>query len=248
MGKPERTPAMAHSAAPPAESADAPTQADTRAAAIAARLVGADRPEDFGPVFVALLRELAHGRAVSKAALGAILGWPHERAAAALEHSPGTEYDDNGDIVGLGLTLRETRHSFEVDGHRLYTWCALDALMFPALIGKVARVTSNCPQTGAPVSMTVAPQAISGLTPASAVVSLVMPDASADIRSSFCCQVHFFASTAAAQVWAESRTGAEIVTVDEAFCVGREIVERIMTSASARLLDDVVHPTRPSTE
>lgn len=233
MDKPAPTPAMAHPAAPRAESAGASTRADTLAAAIAARLVGTDRPEDFGVVFAPLLRELAHGRPVSKAAFSASLGWPHERMAAVLECSPGTEYDDNGDIVGLGLTLRETRHSFEVDGHRLYTWCALDALMFPALIGKVARVTSHCPQTGAPVSLTVAPQAISGLAPASAAVSLVMPEASADIRGSFCCQVHFFASTDAARAWAQSRTGIEIVTVEEAFRLGRLIADLSTTGTPA---------------
>ncbi|WP_455153162.1 organomercurial lyase [Cupriavidus basilensis] len=31
-------------------------------------------------------------------------------------------------LVGYGLTLRETRHAFEVDGRRLYTWCAFDTL------------------------------------------------------------------------------------------------------------------------
>ncbi|MCQ4438245.1 organomercurial lyase, partial [Clostridioides difficile] len=54
----------------------------------------------------------------------------------ALEQAVSTEWDDYGNVVGYGLTLRETPHTFEVDGRRLYTWCAFDTLFFPALIDR----------------------------------------------------------------------------------------------------------------
>jgi alkylmercury lyase len=50
-----------------------------------------------------------------------------------------------------------TPHVFEIDGCRLYTWCALEALMFPALIGKTAHVLSRRAATGVPVSLTFTP-------------------------------------------------------------------------------------------
>src|SRR3546814_327973 len=98
------------------------------------------RSQDSAELLVALLRELAKGRPVSRTTLAGILNWPDERIAAVLAQTASTEYDDDGNIIGHGLTLRETAHSFEIDGRRLYAWCALDTLMFPALLGcKIGR-------------------------------------------------------------------------------------------------------------
>lgn len=91
------------------------------------RLTQADRPEGFGQLFVALLRELAKGSPVSPAALAAALAWPRERVAAMLGHAVDMEWDDDGNVVGYGLTLRQTAHALDVGGRRLYTWCAFDA-------------------------------------------------------------------------------------------------------------------------
>lgn len=106
---------------------------------IADGLSAIHRREGFAQFFVVLLRELAKGKAVSRQALCTALGWPDASVAAILSAMPDIEYDARGDIAGYGMTLRETPHAFEVDGHSLYVWCALDALMFPAMIGKSAR-------------------------------------------------------------------------------------------------------------
>ena len=201
---------------------------------VAERLAPTNRPEGFPELFVALLRELAIGSPVSPDALAAVLGWPAKRVAAVLEQAPNTEYDDDGNIVGYGLTLRETPHVLEVDGQRLYTWCALDALMFPALLDKSARVLSRCPATGAPVSLTVAPDGLHQLDPAGAVVSLVRPDATSDIRDAFCCHVHFFASAVAADGWIAQHEGAEVVSVENAFHLGQELVRQLSPSSESK--------------
>ena len=116
---------------------------------IAESLSSGNHPKEFATLFVALLRQLAMGGPVSREKLAGALGWSGARVATVLEQAPGTEYDDEANIIGLGLTLRETSHVFEVDGRHLYTWCALDTLMFPALTGKIARVTSRCAATRA---------------------------------------------------------------------------------------------------
>ncbi|MDT7533028.1 organomercurial lyase MerB [Sphingobium sp. SA2] len=201
---------------------------------IAESLAPANQPEGFGQLFVVLLRELAKGRPVSQTTLAMSLDWPAQQVNAVLERATSTEYDSDGNIVGYGLTLRETSHIFEIDGRRLYAWCALDTLMFPALIGKTAHVSSHCAATGAPVSLTISPNEIRDVVPADAAVSLVLPQETADIRQSFCCHVHFFASVVTAKDWASKHQGVEIVSVQDAFRLAQELSRHLLQTIPSR--------------
>lgn len=198
------------------------------------RLTMANRLEGFADLFVVLLRELSKGAPVSPAALALALDWPVGRVTAALEQAVSTERDDDGNVVGYGLTLRETSHTFEVDGRRLYTWCAFDTLFFPALIDRTAHVVSRCAATSVPVSLTVTPTAIEDIEPTGAALSLILPQDKPDIRGAFCCHVHFFASAATGQQWAATHPGIEIVSVHDAFAVGRERAERMLRAPCLR--------------
>jgi alkylmercury lyase len=192
------------------------------------------RSEGFADLFVVLLRELSKGAPVSPAALALAVNWPIERVTAALEQAVSTEWDGDGNVVGYGLTLRETPHTFEVGGRRLYTWCAFDTLFFPALIDQMAHVVSRCAATGVPVSLTVTPTVIQDVAPAGAAVSLILPQETPDIRRAFCCHVHFFASVATGQKWAATHHGIEVVSVQDAFAVGRERAERLLRATCLR--------------
>lgn len=46
---------------------------------------------------------------------------------------PDTECDSHGRILGRG-DLVPTPHRFELAGQTLYTWCALDTLIFPTIL------------------------------------------------------------------------------------------------------------------
>nr|WP_055469056.1 organomercurial lyase [Streptomyces sp. NBRC 110030] len=70
---------------------------------------------------------------------------------------PDTEYDTEGRVIGHGLTINPTPHRYETGGRTFYTWCALDTLAFPAVLGHTAQVTSACRATGRPVRLTVTP-------------------------------------------------------------------------------------------
>ncbi|MFH9071387.1 organomercurial lyase MerB [Streptomyces alboflavus] len=175
---------------------------------------------------------LSSGEPVTVEQLATQTGRPAEEIRAALAAMPDTEYDAQGRIIGYGLTFNPTPHRYETRGHTFYTWCALDTLAFPAVLGHPARVTSPCRATGEPVRLTATPDGPTDVEPATAVVSLVTPDAPTSVRASFCNQVHFFTSADAAKNWLAEHPDAEVLPVAEAFDVARPIVERILADSA----------------
>ena len=180
-----------------------------------------------------LLRLVVLGAPVTLADIADVCGRPIDEVHVALGQMPDTELDDAGRVVGWGITQRPTAHHFEVDGRHLFTRCALDTLMFPALLGQAASVTSPCQATGEPVHVRVDvdPDRISAVRPADAVVSIVTPGETASIRGAFCNQVHFFASADAAGPWLAVHPGASVVTVAMAFELGRPLAAQMAAGA-----------------
>ena len=178
----------------------------------------------------ALLPLLAQGRPVTTADLAGATGRAEQDVQQALSRQGDLETDIQGRVIGYGLTLRPTVHAFEVDGRQLYTWCALDTLMFPALLDRTARVTSSCHTTGAPVRLTVTPGGLTELEPPDAVVSVVTPAAAVSVRSAFCQQVHFFASRDAAAPWLAEHPEAVVVGVQEGYRLAQPLVQALLDS------------------
>ena len=166
---------------------------------------------------------------------------------AALEPTVSTEWDDDGNVIGYGVTLRETPHTFEVSGRRLCTWCVFDALFFPALIDQTVHVASHCAATSVPVALTVTPTMIEDVAPTDSAVSLILRQNTPDIRAALCCYVHFLASDTVGRDCASTHARASIVNVHDAFAVDRERAERLLRAtrlqnAGARTVHD---PTAP---
>jgi alkylmercury lyase len=176
-----------------------------------------------------VLRLLAEGQPVGIEQLAEAAGRPRDEVRAALASRPDTEYDSDGRVVGLGITLRETPHRFTVDGRQLFTWCALDTLMFPAVIGRPAQVSSPSPASGAVVRVEVEPDRVVAVDPPQAVVSIVTPGQVPSIRAAFCHQVHYFSSAEDARGWLDEHPGARVLPVADAFTVGRDLAERLLT-------------------
>lgn len=180
-------------------------------------------PEETGidlALLVLLLRLLANGEPVEISALAREAGLAGDQVRDRLNAVPDTEYDDAGRIVGQGLTLRPTAHRFIVDGLVLYTWCALDTLIFPTLLDRSARIESTSPGSGRTIRVTVGPTGVTAVEPTEAVVSLVNPEDITSIRSSFCNQVHYFASAEDARPWLEAHSDGELLAVADAFMFG----------------------------
>jgi alkylmercury lyase len=110
----------------------------------------------------------------------------------------GAEFDNDGNIVGVGLTLVPTPHIYKIDSHKLYTWCAVDALSLPVILKQNAEIESSDPVTGEKIHITVTPDRVEKVEPKTAVVSCVDPT---NIRGSWDHYVHFFSSPETASKW-----------------------------------------------
>lgn len=92
-------------------------------------------------------------------------------------------------MIGFaGLSVREMDHSLELDGRRVWTWCAWDTLFLPELIDAEANVSSRCPVTGKEITLAV---------------------------------VHYFASREAGEWWTKEHEGTFLISVDDAYELGR---------------------------
>jgi len=147
------------------------------------------------------------------------------------------EQDASGNIVGIvpGLSLNEHPHRFYLNGVRMSTWCAEDTLVLPAVLNQSATVESASPVSGEKVRCTVSPQRVEEARPPGAVVSIVNVEperadtSSAEaIWGTFCHHIFFFVSRAEAEQWAAGRKDIEILSLDEAFELGRLISGRLL--------------------
>lgn len=184
-------------------------------------------------LFHRLILLLAEGQAVSPARIAGALERSIEEIETTLRQMPSIELDEDGNVVGAGLTLRPTPHRFTINDRTMFTWCALDALMFPGLLKQTVQVESPCVTTNIPVRVKVTPNGVEQVEPAEAVVSLVAPGASADIRRSFCDYVNFFSSNEAASSWLSKHPGATTLPVKEAYRLGRRLAESIFVIKEA---------------
>ena len=183
-------------------------------------------------LWLPLMKLLAEGNPVEIDDLAAVTGRSVDDVREALATVPDTEYDDDGRIVGQGLTLRPTRHQFAVDGKQLYTWCALDTLIFPALLEKAVTIESVSPTSGTPIRLQADAGGVSEVEPATAVVSLVNPEDMSSVRSAFCNQVHFFVSPEDAQPWLDNHPGGDVLPVEEAYRLGAAMAETMLERTS----------------
>src|ERR687892_807377 len=136
---------------------------------------------------------------------------PPEEIAIRLQETPdtvistlrsfGAEFDKDGNIVGVGLTLVPTPHIYKIDSRKLYAWCAADTLSLPVILKQNAEIESPDPFTGEKIHISVTPDRVEKVEPKTAVVSWVKSVDPTNIRGSFCHYVHFFSSPKTASKW-----------------------------------------------
>ncbi|MPZ20835.1 MAG: alkylmercury lyase [Luteitalea sp.] len=173
---------------------------------------------------LATFRLLGEGRPFLPEELARRANLSPEEVAAFFDEWPIVQRDPQGRLFAFaGLTLEPTSHALEVDGRTLYTWCALDTLFLPELLGRPARIRSTAPQTGETISLIVDASRVRDVAPEGAAMTLhaVSGLNVKDVVGTFCCYVHFFASEQAAHAWAERNEGTYVVSITEGFEYGR---------------------------
>jgi len=136
----------------------------------------------------------------------------------------GAEFDEEGNILGVGLTLVPTPHVYEVNGRKLYTWCAVDALLFPIMLKHTAHIESLDPISGDKIRVTVTPDGVHKVEPEAAVVSWVNSSVDpSNIRGSVCHYVYFFSSPETASKWIAEHPGKMFYPVVDAFRAAKKI-------------------------
>jgi alkylmercury lyase len=171
-----------------------------------------------------LYRLLAAEGPVRIEGLASSLGLPVRQIERVMSRWPGLHRDAEGTITGYGgLTTAETRHRIRIGPSTRHTWCAWDTLFIPQLLSTSAQIESACPVTGKRVAFTARPDGFeqAGAPPLLSLLAPKLSEATADIVSQFCCDVHFFASENAGREWLANKPGASLATLDQAWQLGR---------------------------
>jgi alkylmercury lyase len=171
-----------------------------------------------------LFRLLSEGQPVAPAHLAERAGLPVAEIVALLSGWREVHVDEDARIVAFhGLSLVEAPHRLNVDGRTLYAWCAWDTVFLPELIGRSAEVESTCPATRETITLRVGSRGPADVSPPDAVLSFLLPGVQfgEDTLGSFCSYIHFFASPRTAHVWTAERPGTFVISIEDAFEIGR---------------------------
>lgn len=172
-----------------------------------------------------IMRTMAEaGQPLSPIHLARRLQMSQENLTAHLARVPDTEFDEQDNIVGWGLTLIPTQHQFLLKERPLFTWCAFDTVLFPPLLQVEAYVQSECSATGQLITFVASPEGIADLFPATSVLSLILPAERCDcVRGTFCEQSLFFQTEEAASTWMALHPEAVLLSVEEAAALAQTI-------------------------
>jgi len=185
--------------------------------------------------YIKMLSLLANGTPTSMDNLAEAFGYPSFllKTYFYVDGSMATnfDFDAEGKIIGMGLTAKPTKHHFTIRGNPLYTWCALDTLLFPLMLKESAQVKTPCPITGGEIAFSISPDGIQDLNLKNAVASFVIPDpneAKENIRKSFCHFANLFKDREAATEWKAQHPQALILSIEEAFTFTQQVVSTLI--------------------
>jgi len=172
------------------------------------------------------------GKPVEPAAIGEAVGIDVDYVEAKLASWPGVYRDKGGRVTGFwghAIARLDPEYRLSADGQTTYAWCALDTLFIPGIIGKTVRVEASDPISGQPISMLVDRDGAREVSPAGALMSIVVPSGpfGYDVIESFCHRVLFFVSEETGAKWIAEHPNTTLLSVADAFEVGRALTTRV---------------------
>ena len=179
------------------------------------------------------------GKPISLDVLTRELACTRSQVVEVLDQYPEAEYDQFGQLIGLGLTLRPTVHQLFLEERSFSAWCGPDALIFPVVLKRPARIVSTCPVTGARIEVTLTPDHLESLSPTNAVISMAKDGGmlknlkeTSCIRQNGCNNQFFFANPEVAALWVSEHADFIIFPVEEIFEGLRQFAQQQMTLAT----------------
>jgi len=179
---------------------------------------------------LAIYRLLAQtGKPVDLPQLADYLQWVLKDVQNIMADWQGIQTNEDRQIIAfMGLTTQKTAHSFQVNDHTLYTWCAWDSLFIPQLLAMPARIRSISPTDGTPIEIDIEGYEVDNLSSQQIHVSFKMPGhqySSAEIVQQFCCNIHFFTDESSANGWLKEHPGTGLMTLQAALELGKAFNE-----------------------
>lgn len=196
---------------------------------------------------LAVLERIARGKAVDASTLAMLAEEvdPSDPGTRQRRVSNLAERDADGAITGvLGLSLEPTTYRLDLAEGERGTWCALDTLFLPPLLGAATTVSSACAVTGAPVRLHLdAAGTLLGAEPETLHLTVPLldpvapPREHAALRGTFCAHSRFAVDPEAASRLADPEATA-ILNVVDATALGRDIAAAIRGRAEEVLSTD----------
>lgn len=131
------------------------------------------------------MRLLAHGKPITLDQLAAATGVPTDDLANA-PAGQDIEYDDQGRIVGWGLTLEPTPHRLTINDHHLFAWCAGDPIGIPLALQLAGAIGLLIPRLCGLAGLGFVGIAATSLGPASSATLRPTPGSASS--STTCCR------------------------------------------------------------
>lgn len=192
-------------------------------------VAGGDLDDEGRRIALATYRLLTEPDPVTVDRIAAAVGADAAAVEARLDEWAGVFRDGEGAVVGFwGLARNPLDPEYRLDdpeGETIgYAWCAWDTLFLPTVLDRPLDVSAADALTGEPIRLTVTPRGAEAVSPPATVVSFLSPagEWEADIITSFCHKVLFFADQANADRWIAGQADPLFtLSVAEAFDVGR---------------------------
>jgi alkylmercury lyase len=184
-------------------------------------------PEILRRLIPAAIRLLAEGEPVGTAQIADASGVSADQVEASLRGVGDVEWTADDRVEGFGLTRRPTQHRFRIGETDLYTWCAMDTLIFAAILDRPVQIESPDGATGEVLRLEVDGRRIIAADPASIVVSWFVDPTATGLRAATCQFGQFFASRDSAAAWAEQYPQGGVLALDEALDAARALASDV---------------------